>query len=216
MKYDLVIFDLDGTLLNTLDDLKSAVNFAIAKRGCPPRTREEVRRAIGDGARNLTARSLPAGTADSEIAEAVLDFKAFYDSHIDVETRPYPGAIDLLKKLNGVGVRIGINSNKYDAAVKALCEGHFHGLYDHALGESPETPKKPSPVAANRIIEELGVEKNRALYVGDSAVDLETAKNAGLAAAWVSWGFRTRDEIGKLGDVPAFDNAEELCAYILG
>lgn len=216
MKYDLVIFDLDGTLLDTLDDLKNAVNAALARRGAPARTREQVRLAIGDGLRMLLTRSLPVGTPDAEIAETIADFKAFYDSHIDVETRPYPGVVDLLVALMGAGVKIGVNSNKYDAAVKALCESHFYGFYERAFGESAETPKKPSPVAAARIMRELGVAPHRTLYVGDSVVDLETAKNAGVNAAWVSWGFRTRDEIGDLGSVPAFDTTGALRTYILG
>ncbi len=216
MKYDLVIFDLDGTLLDTLDDLKNAVNAALAGHGAPARTREQVRMAIGDGLRMLLTRSLPTGAPDAEIAEAIADFKAFYDSNIDVETKPYPGVANLLAALMDAGIRIGVNSNKYDEAVKALCESHFYGFYGRAFGESAETPKKPSPVAAARIMKELGVAPNRTLYVGDSAVDLETAKNAGIAAAWVSWGFRTRDEIGDLGAVPAFDTADALRTYILG
>lgn len=215
MKYDLVIFDLDGTLLDTLDDLKNAVNHVVAKRGVPARSREEVRLAIGNGLTKLLARSLPVGTPNVEIAEAVSDFKAFYDSHLDAETRPYPGVIELMTSLREAGLKIGINSNKYDAAVKSLCENHFRGLYERAFGESAETPKKPNPAAANRIMVELGVEKARALYVGDSAVDLETARNADLDAAWVSWGFRTRAEMGERGEVPAFDTAEELRAFLL-
>ena len=123
--------------------------------------------------------------------------------------------IDLLKKLRSAGIQIGINSNKYDAAVKALCANHFSGLYERAYGESREMPKKPSPAAALRIMAELSVEKSRTLYVGDSYVDIETAKNAGITAAWVSWGFRKRDEIGDIGSVPAFDTANELSTYIL-
>ena len=215
MQYDLVIFDLDGTLLDTLDDLKNAVNAALARHSAPARTREQVRAAIGDGAQNLIARSLPAGTPDEGIKDALRAFKSFYDSHIDVETKPYPGVVDLLAALMGAGVKICVNSNKYDAAVKALCESHFHGFYERAYGESAETPKKPSPAAAARIMKELGVTPRRTLYVGDSAVDLETAKNAGIVAAWVSWGFRTRDEIGDLGGIPAFDTAGALQAYIL-
>ncbi len=216
MKYDLVLFDLDGTLLDTLDDLKNAVNVTVTKRGNPPRSREEVRLAIGNGLLKLIARSLPAGTPDEAVQCAVSDFKAYYDSHIDVETRPYPGIIDLLNALVAAGVQIGINSNKYDAAVKKLCESHLNGFYTHAFGESEETPKKPSPIAANRIVRELGIDKTRVLYVGDSAVDLKTAQNAGIAAAWVSWGFRTRDEMGDLKDIPAFDDVGALKKYILG
>jgi phosphoglycolate phosphatase len=215
MQYDLVIFDLDGTLLDTLDDLKNAVNAALALRGAPARTREQVRAAIGDGLRMLLTRSLPARAPDAEISETIADFKAFYDSHIDVETTPYPGIVGLLVALTDAGVKICVNSNKYDAAVKALCESHFYGFYERAFGESAETPKKPSPAAAARIMKEVGVTPRRTLYVGDSAVDLETAKNAGIAAAWVSWGFRTRDEIGDLGGIPAFDTAGALQAYIL-
>lgn len=214
MKYDLIIFDLDGTLLNTLGDLKNAVNYALAQRGVAPRTREQVRAAIGNGVFKLLARSLPTGTPQAEITLATADFKAYYDAHLNVETRPYPGIIDMLTELDHAGLKVGINSNKYDAAVQVLCDGHFHGLYASARGESAENPKKPSPVAVNRIRTELGIEPVRTLYVGDSAVDLETARNAGLVAGWVSWGFRTREEIGDLGSSHAFDHPRALLDYI--
>lgn len=215
MRYSLVIFDLDGTLLDTLDDIKNAVNYALRSQGMPVRTREQVRMAVGNGVEKLMARALPPDATGEAKAEAVRAFKAYYEAPPIVETRPYPGVMALLRKLNAAGIQIAINSNKYDGAVQTLCRAHFPGLYVRAMGESPQNPKKPSPAAVNRLIAELKIAPARALYVGDTAVDLETAKNAGIDAAWVSWGFRTREEMGDLGKAPAFGTAEDLLAHIL-
>lgn len=212
MGYSCVVFDLDGTLLDTLDDLMNAVNHALVKRGGAPRTRDEIRRFVGNGVANLLARALPEDANAEELDSALEDFRAYYDKNLDVETRAYPGVCELLKKLRGAGVKCVINSNKYDAAVQRLCSAHFPGLYLKAVGESADVPKKPSSVGVETLLGAAGVYKRDALYVGDSAVDIQTAKNAGLEMAWVSWGFRTRAEIGER--VNAFDDAESLYRYI--
>jgi len=143
MKYEAVIFDLDGTLLNTLGDLRNAVNHALAKRGYSPRTTDEVRRFVGNGVRNLIIRALPEGSSEDTVAETLADFREYYNSHINVETAPYDGIIDMLRKLSESGVKVCINSNKYDAALKKLCAEHFDGLYIAAEGESAANPKNP-------------------------------------------------------------------------
>lgn len=215
MKYDLVIFDLDGTLLDTLSDLKNAVNCALARFDLPPHTREEVRLFVGDGVVKLLTRALPEGSAPETIARAVAAFKDSYDAHMDVETKPYPGITNMLQALNAAGVKVGINSNKYDTAVKSICARHFGDLYFMAVGESPASGKKPDPAGALSILASSGADPARTLYVGDSAVDLETARNAGLDSAWVSWGFRRREEMGDLGCALAFDSAPSLLGHIL-
>ena len=215
MKYDLAIFDLDGTVLDTLEDLSSAVNFALEKHGFPPRTLDEARRFVGNGVANLIARALPEGTPEAERVRVLSDFKARYREHINDRTRPYPGIPELLGDLRRAGVRVGINSNKFDAALQNLCRIHFPGLYDIAAGESETTPKKPDPTAAKRMMEAFGASPARTIYIGDSAVDLHTARNAGCDAAWVSWGFRRREEMDDLAGAHCFESVEALQAFLL-
>lgn len=215
MKYDLVIFDLDGTVLNTLDDLANAVNFALAAHGFPTRGVEEVRAFIGNGVANLISRAVPADTGEAERAAVLADFKARYRGHMNDFTRPYPGIPELLTSLRAAGVKVGINSNKFDAALQNLCRLHFDGLYDIAAGESETTPKKPDPAAALRMMEALHVSPSRTIYIGDSAVDLETARNAGTDSAWVSWGFRRREEMQGCEAVNTFDSVAELQDFLL-
>jgi len=215
MKYKLVIFDLDGTVLDTLEDLANAVNAAMEKHGYPCHSIEKVRTMVGNGVANLITRALPEGT-DSETHAAVLaDFKAHYRDHMNDCTRPYPGILDMQKALKEAGVKIGINSNKFDAALQNLCRLHFAGLYDYAVGESETTPKKPDPTAAQRIMAAMGASAEETSYIGDSNGDLNTASNAGVASAWVSWGFRRREEMAGCCLPVSFDDAGSLLAYLL-
>lgn len=216
MKYDLVIFDLDGTILDTLNDLANAVNYALEIHGYPTRSVEEVRIFVGNGVANLIAQALPEGVDDAERASVLADFKARYRDHMNDLTRPYPGIPELLAALRRAGVKVGVNSNKFDAALQNLCRLHFDGLYDLAAGECETTPKKPDPAAARRIMSELGISPERTIYIGDSAVDLQTAKNAQTASAWVSWGFRRREEMLGCEAINTFDSAEELRSFLLG
>ena len=216
MKYKLVIFDLDGTVLNTLDDLANAVNAALEMHAFPTYSVEQIRTMVGNGVAKLISRSVPQGTDEAECASVLADFKAYYRNHINDFTKPYDGIIDLLKALKSAGVKVGINSNKYNAALQDLCRIHFDGLYDYAVGESEETPKKPDPAAAKRIMNAMGIGPEETIYIGDSNVDLNTAKNAGVASAWVSWGFRTREDMQGF-DINnySFDSAEDLKAFLL-
>lgn len=215
MRYTCAIFDLDGTLLNTLDDLKNAVNAALAKHGYAPRTLEEVRMFVGNGIAKLIERAVPTGTSQAEIAGIVEEFRAFYNRNLNVETHPYAGIAALLGKLRAAGIKVGVNSNKYDAAVQLLMNDHFPGLFDKALGESESVPKKPSPIGVETLLKALGENAEDAVYVGDSGVDQQTAKNAGLAFAWVSWGFRHEDEMPEKPEL-CFDDATALEAFLLG
>ena len=215
MKYELVIFDLDGTLLNTLDDLAASANRALARAGFPARSTEEVRRFIGGGVSRLIHRAVPEGTPE-RVCEAVLaDFKRDYTENVNVHTRPYPGIAELLVRLRAAGVRTAVNSNKVDNATQLLCRAHFEGLLDMALGEVAGIPKKPAPDGARRIMEVLNVAPDKALYVGDGDADLLTARNAGIDCAWVSWGYRRREELEGL-DIPrAFGDVDSLSDFIL-
>ena len=215
MKYTCAIFDLDGTLLNTLDDLKNAVNAALAKRGYPARTLDEVRLFVGNGVARLIERAVPEGTSAAETAAILADFRVYYNAHINVETHPYAGVAALLGKLRAAGVKIGVNSNKYDAAVQLLMNDHFPGLLDKAVGESETVPKKPSPIGVETLLKALDADAESAVYIGDSGVDEQTAKNAGLPFIWVSWGFRRKEELPDLPEVRA-DDASELETLLLG
>ncbi len=215
MRYKLAIFDLDGTVLDTLNDLANAVNAAMDLHGYPRHSVEDVRRFVGNGVAKLISRAVPEGTSQAQCAQVLEDFKACYRAHMDDLTRPYPGILDLLAALKAAGIRIGINSNKFDAALQGLCELHFRGLYDYAVGESESTPRKPDPTAAQRIMQAANALPEQTIYIGDSDVDLATARNAHTDAAWVSWGFRKREEMAGC-DIPhAFNSAEELKHFLL-
>jgi len=191
-RYDAVIFDLDGTLLDTLDDLAAAVDHALAAMGWPRRTTEEVRQFVGNGVKLLMDRAAPPDSGEADRARALEIFKARYAEHMADRTAPYPGIPELLTALRARGIKTAVVSNKFDAAVKGLAEGYFPGLLSVAAGEleSAGIPKKPHPAMVEKVLAELGAVRERAVYVGDSDVDIATARNAGLACIAVTWGFR--------------------------
>ena len=197
-----ILWDLDGTLLDTLQDLADAVNQALEHFGYPRRSVAEVRRFVGNGAARLLALAVPEG-ADPEPALAY--FREYYDAHCRVKTRPYDGIPEALKSL-GTKYPMAIVSNKPDSAVKALCADYFPGLY--ARGESADCPRKPAPDMVYRAMAEIGVE--RCIYVGDSEVDVLTAKNAGVPCLSVLWGFRDRGEIEAAGGKYYCDDTAKL------
>lgn len=200
-----VLFDLDGTLLDTLEDLKDATNYALAQFGCPPRSPEEVRRFVGNGAGLLIRRALP-GKPDDPPCEAVLAvFRAYYDAHCREKTRPYAGILEALAVL-GKAYPLAVVSNKPDSAVKQLCRAYFPGVY--ARGEGPDCPRKPAPDMLNRAMKDIGVD--RCVYVGDSEVDVATAKNAGVLCLSVLWGFRDREALEQAGGTRFCANPAEL------
>lgn len=215
MKYKVVIFDLDGTVLATLEDLANAVNHALESNGYATHSIEAVRTMVGNGVANLIWRALPKDIDEKIHAKVLADFKAYYRDHINDCTRPYDGICDMLKKLRDAGIYVGINSNKFDAALQNLCRIHFDGLYDYAAGECETTPKKPDPTAAERIIAAAGAEKREAIYIGDSDVDIRTAENAGIDNGWVAWGFRRRDELAGSTPMHEFYDVQALEAFLL-
>lgn len=197
-----VIFDLDGTLLDTLDDLTDAVNVALGRFGYPPRSREEVRRFVGSGAKKLMDRAVPAGE-DPEPALAV--FREYYDANCRCKTGPYPGVLAALEKIKGE-YPVAIVSNKPDSAVKALCADYFPGCY--AMGEHGRCPRKPAPDMVLEAMNAIGVDT--CVYVGDSEVDVQTARNAGVPCLSVLWGFRTQQELERSGASFYCGDAAEL------
>ena len=189
-----VLWDLDGTLLDTLQDLADAVNWALAQMGYPPRSYKEVRDFVGNGALNLLRRSVPEGTSEENVAKTLELFRDYYSKHTQVKTAPFSGVEDALSKVLEK-YPCAIVSNKPDPAVKFLCKGFFPRLY--ALGETPGIPRKPAPDMVHFAMEQLGVE--RCIYVGDSEVDVQTAKNAGAPCLSVVWGFRDEDVLMAAG-----------------
>ena len=215
MKYRLVIFDLDGTLLDTLDDLTVAVNHALSLHGYPQRKREEVRHWIGYGIANTIRQAVPKGTEEHECACIQKDFKEYYLSHVNVHTRPYNGIEELLDRLTAAGVALAVNSNKLDSAVNELCAAHFPNRIAISVGERPDIPKKPAANGVELILGALSVSPDQTIYVGDGESDLRTAANAGIECAWVSWGYRDAEDLSEF-DIPySFDSADELGAFLL-
>jgi phosphoglycolate phosphatase len=187
-----VVFDLDGTLLDTLWDLKEAVNAALTAENMPLCTLEQVRQYVGNGVRKLMIRAVPEGENNPRFENAFAVFKEYYAKHCLDHTCPYPDVVFLLKELKQQGIRTAIVSNKLDSAVKELCTRFFEDYVEAAIGETPELARKPAPDMVNRALEELGVDKSQAVYVGDSEVDIQTAANAGLDCISVTWGFREK------------------------
>ena len=203
-----IIFDLDGTLLDTLEDLTDATNYALAQFGCEARSIDYVRSIIGNGALRQITLALPADTALDP--QAVLKvYKAYYEAHCDIKTRPYPGIPEALEKLSRE-YPIGIVTNKPHAAAAPLCQAHFPGVY--TLGESATLPRKPAPDMVRAAMEQLGVE--RCVYVGDSEVDIRTARNAGLPCLSVLWGLRTKEQLTAAGAEAFCERPENLPAEI--
>lgn len=201
MKYDLVIFDLDGTILNTLEDLRDSLNYALDRMGFPERSLEEVRNFVGNGIRKLIERALPQGGDDKTVEEMLVLHRDYYQVHCVDKTRPYDGISEMLAKLKQRGIQLAVLSNKPDYAVKILCDKYFPGIFDKAYGFREGIERKPSPEAVFALLEEFGVPREKAVYVGDSEVDVQTAKNAGLDMMIVEWGFRDREFLIESGAV---------------
>lgn len=210
-----IIFDLDGTLLDTLEDLYLSVNAALNVFGFPPKTREDVRQSVGNGVRNLMRRSVPEGEDNPQFEDCFLEFQQHYAAHLNDHTGPYEGMPELLKRLSERGFSMAIVSNKSDHAVKELNRNVFGGLIPVAIGESEGVRRKPEPDTVYAAIRELGVRKEDCIYVGDSEVDLKTAENCGIPCISVSWGFRDREVLEDLGAKRIVDSAEELLELLL-
>lgn len=199
MGYSTVIFDLDGTLLDTLDDLTDSVNYAMKTMGWPVRTRQDVRSFLGNGIRVLMKKSSPDSVSDEEFEKAFSVFKEYYDIHNQDKTVPYDGMIELMRCLKKKGIKMAIVSNKVQSAVDVLRDKFFSDVIEYALGDSPDMARKPAPDSCYKALELLKANYDESVYVGDSEVDLETAKNAGLDCIAVLWGFRDEDYLIEQG-----------------
>lgn len=198
---DTIIFDLDGTLLNTLEDLTDSVNYVMERYGLPLHTIEEIRSYVGNGAAKLIERAIPDGIGNPEYAKILEEYREHYAQHCEDKAAPYEGVIELLASLKKSGYHLAIVSNKPDKAVKQLCRRHFIEYVQEAIGESDEVKKKPAPDMVYRALASLSSDASRAVYVGDSEVDLQTAANVPMTCISVTWGFRTRDQLLAAGAV---------------
>lgn len=215
-KYTCAVFDLDGTILDTLEDLTRAVNHAMTAAGRPVHTPQAVRGMIGNGVRVLIAKALGEGADDALIDSALADFRAHYAAHMEDCTREYDGTTALLRRLRAAGVKTCVCSNKYNAAVQALIERHFPGLFDSVIGEGGDIPRKPDPTGALRVAADCGADVSRTCFIGDSFNDYQTARNAGMASVMVTWGFGNRDEIIALQPDVLCDTMQQLEQAVLG
>ncbi|MBQ9686055.1 MAG: HAD family hydrolase [Oscillospiraceae bacterium] len=214
MRYKAVLFDMDGTVLDTLGDLTNAVNHTLREFNMPELTRDEAAACLGNGAAWLIAHAVPAGTSEEQTAEVLRAYQPWYDSHCAILTAPYPGILPLMETLKERGVKQAVVSNKQDSAVKLLAERHFPGLLDTAVGESATVRRKPNPDAVLAALKHMGLELVDAVYVGDTEVDLATAQNAGMDCAIVGWGFRTEEQLLASGAARVFQTAEELLEWL--
>ncbi len=216
MSFRVALFDMDGTVLNTLDDIADAANAVLAANGMPVRAQDEVRRFVGNGIRKLIERAVPAGTDEATIVKVLGDFKTYYGAHCTDKTASYAGIPEMLAALRASGVRTAVVSNKANFAVQALAKQYFGDLFDMALGEDvAKRPAKPAPDMVYHVLETLGASPADAVYIGDSDVDVLTARNAGLSCIAVTWGFRDRECLKNAGATAFADSAKELQDLIL-
>lgn len=216
MKYKVILFDLDGTLLDTLEDLAEAVNAALRKRGLPLHSTDEYRKMVGHGVRNLVTVALPeAFRADEAFIDSCLaDFKAYYTEHIDVHTHPYPGIPELLSRLHESGCRIAVASNKFQEGTERLIAEFFPGIpFVAILGNRPGYPLKPDPEIVGEVLRKADASPAGAILVGDSSTDMLTARNGGIRSIAVTWGYRP---MTATPEYPAVSSVEELEALLLG
>ena len=210
MKYRLVLVDLDGTLLDTLDDLSEAVNDAMARRDLPGHSRQEYMSMVGHGVRNLVKQALPVEMQEDDILvdAALADFKAYYTAHIDVHTHPYPGMPEVIHNLHEAGVQLAVVSNKFQEGAEYLVGKMFPGIpFAAVLGNRPGYPLKPDPEIVGEVLRRTGVRREEAVLVGDSPTDMKTAANGGIDAIAVSWGYRP---MKGLPGLTVADKAEDL------
>lgn len=208
--YETYVFDLDGTLLNTLDDLAASCNYALRHCGMPERTVDDVRRFVGNGVRKLMERAVPDGVDNQLFDEAYAVFRSHYMEHGLDTTQPYPGVMRMLERLKQGNKNVAVVSNKFYAATQELCRHFFSGYVEVAIGERDGIRKKPAPDTVMEALKALGVDKNGAVYIGDSDVDVMTARNCGMPCISVLWGFRDRSFLEKHGATTFVTSPDEI------
>jgi len=213
-KYKLALFDLDGTILNTVKDLQLSINHCLDKYNFPNKSEKEVASYMGNGIRRLCELAVPTGT-DIKIIDEIFDmFNDYYAVHCNDYTKPYDGIIETVNKIKENGVIVTVISNKADYAVQPLLRNHFNGVFEYGVGLKEGIRKKPHPDSCNEIINKFNIKKNDAVYIGDTEVDIETAKNAGIDCISVSWGFRSKKELEDAGASIIIDNVSDLIRLV--
>ena len=214
MKYQAVLFDMDGTVLDTLDDLCDSINHSLAEFSLPQVSREHVRQCLGNGAAFLVSHSIPAGSSPELEADVLAFYKPWYDAHCLIKTAPYEGILPMMQSLKEQGLRLAIISNKPDRAVQELSDAFFPGLLELSVGESPSVRRKPAPEVLTAS-SQIGLSVDKCVYVGDSEVDLQTARNAGMDCISVTWGFRDEAQLIEAGASVLVRTPEELESLLL-
>ena len=209
-KYKTYIFDLDGTLLSTLADLAASTNYALRTHHMPERSLDEVRRFVGNGVKKLMERAIPDGLNNPLFEETFATFRQHYMQHNLDTTQPYPGIMQLLEQLKAEGKNIAVVSNKFYAATRELCRHFFGDLVPVAIGEREDIRKKPAPDTVIEALRELGVDKEGAVYIGDSDVNTKTPKNSGMPGVSVLWGFRDKEFLLEHGATTLISKPEEM------
>lgn len=215
MKYKIAIFDLDGTILNTLDDLADSLNVVLQKFQMPLHTYEQVRFMVGNGIPKLIERAIPDGVTNPKYQEVLSEYIKYYEKHCAQKTAPYDGILELLSQMKHHGMKIAVNTNKVSQAAEELCNYYFPFVFDYVCGSSPQTPVKPAPDGVFKILNHLNMRKEDAVYIGDSDVDIQTGKNSGIDVISVAWGFRGKDFLLQNGAEKIVQNTQELLEMIL-
>lgn len=214
MKYKLAIFDMDGTILDTLEDLADSTNYALRINGMPERTIDEVRRFVGNGIGKLIERAVADGATKEDIDRVFNTFTAYYKEHCADKTKAYDGITDTIKELRNMGVKTAVVSNKADFGVQKLCEDYFDGLFDIAVGERRGIKRKPYPDSVFEVLKQLNISKEDAVYIGDSDVDYNTSVNAGIDVIMVGWGFRDEEFLKECGAKFVIKSPSEIIRHI--
>ena len=218
MKYSLAIFDIDGTILNTLDDMTDSLNVILEKYKFPLHTLDEVRFMVGNGIPKLIERAIPQGRENPEFDKILADFIAYYEEHCAIKTAPYAGIPECIKTLRAAGIKIAVNTNKVEPAAIALCDDYFPDLFDIISGSRPGMPPKPAPDGIYEILNRAGMDGKsdgqKAVFIGDSDVDMQTGMNAGLDVIGVDWGFRGKKFLEEHGAKVIMMKAEEQAEYL--
>ena len=215
MRYKLALFDMDGTVLDTLQDLADSTNAVLEKHGFPTHDIEAVRQFVGNGAKVLIEKAVPAGTDARKIDAVLADFKEYYGDHSADVTKPYDGIPEMLQRLRAAGVRTAVVSNKPDFAVRSLSAQYFGELFDVSIGDREGVRKKPAPDSVLEVMRQLGCEPCETVYIGDSDVDVQTAQNAGIDGIFVDWGFRSVECLCQSGAKTVVSSPNEIAELIL-
>ena len=214
MKYDAVLFDLDGTVLDTVEDIADSLNRALENHGFARISTAQAESFLGNGTRRLVELALPESCPECVKEDVIEEYRGLYDRFCHEKTRPYRGMVELIKALKAAGVKTAIVSNKPDSMVQTLERVYYPGVPDIVLGEREGLARKPAPDMVQFALKAIGAEAGRSIYVGDTEVDILTARNAGLGCISVPWGFRSREQLEKAGADPIADTVEELARYL--